>query len=401
MTEIFTVDQGIDFIAQKAIELYEKNRKMVTVLVAGGSASGKSTGTGNLEIRLNNLGYRVLVISADDYYKGGRIIMELMKSQGIGFDDPGAVDSGWLRRDIISLTNGQQIMEKKYKFGPDPGKETGKILDPPQILIIEGLFVLREDLRDLANIKVFFDIGLHGWLLRRIFRDTKRTGQRPADILHYCATVVEPKYREWVLSTKKFADFVIRNEYDPGLEAKNTNRSEFQIKLRTDADLDELSNKIMSIGADRLGTLWQKDTYFNPEDRDLRLTGESMRIREEPGGYIWTYKGPKVVGDATIGGLNERPKYEFPIKSETRDVFMEIYGNEIKIIAKTRTLFHLGHIVISIDSVRKIADGKEENLGNFVEIRATSKGSEKRVEKIRSRIGLESAKVEERSYVEI
>lgn len=402
MQEIFTVNAGIDRIAERALELYNKNRKMVKIFVAGGSASGKSTGTSNLEKRLAELGYRVLVISADDYYKGGRIIMELIKSHGIGFDDPGAVDSGWLRSDIISLTNGHEIKEKKYKFGPDPGQETGKVLDPPQMLIIEGLFVLREDLRGLADIKVFFDIGLHGWLLRRILRDTARTGQRPKDILDYCTNVVEPKYKEWVFDTKQYADIIIRNEYDPNIEAKNTGRFEHQIKYKTLSRETDLIHQMLELGADRLLFAEQIDSYFNPKDRDLSLTGESMRIRHEADRIIWTYKGPKLHGESLI----RRPKYEFEIDKKTEDAFLKIYGNEIKVIKKIRTIFLLGSMVITVDKVAKVQNGIEEKLGIFLEFRMNGKNIDQnksriRIERIVAKLKLEQASADIRSYVEM
>lgn len=399
-----TVVKGIDLIAKKAIEIYENQRRMVTIFIAGGSASGKSTGTKNLEAKLMEFGYRAMAISADDYYKGGRIIMALMKSHGIGFDDPGAVDSPWLRSDIISLSNGNPIMEKKYKFGPDPAMETGKALEPPQILIIEGLFVLREDLRDLADIKVFFDIGFHGWLLRRIFRDTQRTGQRPSEILHYCATVVEPKYREWVLSTKEYADIVIKNEYDPKSESKNAKRFEHQIKLKVEEEIDveNLYNRIMRIGADFKGAVEQKDTYYKPKDRDFCQTGESIRIREQAGFYSLTYKGPRIDSRSDGPEIIERPKYELLIKKETKDAFINIYGSEIKVILKTRMLFHLGSLDVAIDTeVRKSDYSNEEYLGKFIEIRSTRKGGEEIMRKLIAKLGLGSAKIEARSYVEM
>lgn len=397
MIRTFTVVKGIEVIAEKAVEIYKKKNRMVKILFAGGSASGKSTGASSLEKRLIELGYRVLVISADDYYKGGRIIMELMKSHGIGFDDPGAVDLAWLRSDIVSLTSGSPIKEKKYKFGPDPAMETGKVLEPPQILVIEGLFVLREELRDLADIKVFFDIGLHGWLLRRILRDTTRTGQKPKDILEYCSKVVEPKYKEWVFGTKQYADIIIQNEYDPSVEAKNAGRFEYQIKYRVSSETD-LVHLLLKLGADRLGSLEQIDSYYNPNDRDLRASGESMRIRYENGKIVWTYKGPKQEG--------MRSKYEFEISEETMKSFLSVYGNEVKTIKKIRTIFLKGSLAIMIDSVEKTENAKKEDLGIFLEFRMNGKKIDQnkmkaRVEKLIVKLELKSAEVDLRSYAEM
>lgn len=403
MEEIVNVDKGINHIAQKAIELFQKNSRMVKVFIAGGSASGKSTGAKKLEAHLVRLGYKVLYISADDYYKGGRVVKVLYEKFGIWFDDPGAVDLEWLKDDVILLTNNKPIRQKRYEFGEEPAKETGLELDPPQILIVEGLFVLRDELRDLADIKVFFDIGPHGFMLRRIFRDTVRTGQKPKDILEYCAKVVEPKYRQWVLGTRQYADIVIVNEYDPQVEAKNAKKIEHQVKYKTETTEADMIYLLLKLGADRIAFTQQVDTYYSPFGRSLNQTGESMRIRDESGRKIWTYKGPKLNGSSAA--MVDRPKYEFEISEETMRAFLVIYGTRIKVIRKTRTIFHLGSIVIAVDNVRRIQNGTEDNLGIFVEFRINSrKVNDKQwsdINSVAKKIGLDTKNAEKRSYVEM
>jgi uridine kinase len=54
-------------------------------------------------------------------------------------------------------------------------------------------------------------------------RDIKRTGQRPQEILDYFLDTVEPMNDKYIEPTKTNADFIISNEYNPYLEANQTN----------------------------------------------------------------------------------------------------------------------------------------------------------------------------------
>lgn len=429
------VGLGIKTLVDMIVEGAKAKDGTFVVSLAGGSGSGKSTLTEAAVTKLVSLGYtkkaarkimaqvfakkeefimelqsrglEVAFISADNYYKGGREVRKLqMENPSIGFDDPDAVDLELLRRDIMSLKSGFSILEKIYAFGDDPGKETGNLIDPPKILIVEGLFVLLPSMLDLANLTVFFDIGLHGWLLRRLLRDPGRTGQKPADILHYCATVVEPKYRQWILSTRKNADIVIVNEYNPQVEAKNTKKLERQIKFSVLETEGRLVEKLFEIGAENLTSTVQVDTYYNPHDRNLSETGESMRIRREPNRILWTYKGPKINGQDSGLNMVERAKYEFEISEATKQAFLAIYGKEIKVIKKVRTFFLIGSMVITVDSVKRIQSGIEEDMGVFLEFRMqsgkiSSEKSTKRIEKILEKLSLKDAVADRRSYVEM
>lgn len=368
----------------------DRPRGIVTVFIAGGSASGKSTAVKDLEKAFGN---DILVISADNYYIGGRRVRELR----IGFDDLEAVDLVQVRKDVELLQAGKSIKERIYEFGDDPSRETNRLLYPPKILVFEGLFMLQEQLKDLADIRVFFNIGFHGWLLRRLFRDPTRTNQKPKDILHYCSTVVEPKYRQWILSTKKNADIVIWNEYDPKTESQRTGVYEFQIKFRGPEDKETFEEVLRRVGAERLASLKQTDVYYNPLDRNLEHTGESLRIREEADSIIVTYKGPK----DPASSFRKRYKCEFVIDNEIKERFLALYGSEIKTIKKTRTIYQLDGIVISLDHVAKISNQQESVFGNFIEIRTTKEEDRERIEEILEKIGLKIENGIKEAYVEL
>jgi predicted adenylyl cyclase CyaB len=255
------------------------------------------------------------------------------------------------------------------------------------------MFVLDDQLKDQADLKAFVDIGTHGRVIRRLQRDIKRTGQKLADILKYFAQVVEPMHEKYVEDTKRNADLIIDNEYQPSKEAERSGQHEIQLKFAGTLDSDVLR----ALGAEMLGSTHQVDEYYQPSDRDLAQTQEIMRIRNEGEHKVLTYKGPKIDSE-----FRERPKLEFEIDSETREAFGKIYGAVQQQIVKERSLYQLDGIVFSLDKVRKVVDGREIELGDFVELRTTDGAqNQERVMTLMSKLGLDVAAADKRSYVEM
>lgn len=168
-----------------------------------------------------------------------------------------------------------------------------------------------------------------------------------------------------------------------------------EIQLKFQATLD--AETLRKIGAERLGAVIQVDTYYNPQDRNLMETGEILRIREEGGHRILTYKGPKIEGK-----FRERPKFEFEIDGETEKKFLSIYGESAKVIKKERILYQLDDVVFSLDSVSRIEGGTTTELGKFVEIRSTSKDVNRaKLDEVLSKLGFDAEHGIKESYFEM
>ena len=247
---------------------------------------------------------------------------------------------------------------------------------------------------DMGDVRVFVQIGTHGRVIRRVMRDFDRTDMLPGRILEYFSEVVQPMHERWVEAQIKNAHLIINNEYQPDIEAKRAGLFEVQLKFRTTIAPEVLRR----LGAERLAGFWQQDTYYNPFDRDLSFTGESVRIREEGSGYrSFTYKGPKEKSK-----YRQRAKIEFEIDDETKRKFLAIYGQEVKIVEKYRELYHMAGIVFSADKVWKVEDGARTYLGDFIEIRAIKKGAtEPLIGEILSELGLDPADGITTAYVEM
>ena len=359
--------------------------------MAGGSASGK---TSAVAAKLKEVfGEEAVIFSMDDYYKGRKFMeAEAKKGNVLNWDQPEALNLVLLREHLKELKTGRPIQKPTYSF--KTGEPTGmEELQPRRVIIIEGLFALDGAVKDQGDVRAFVDIGTHGRILRRLLRDVERTSQKPSDILSYFAEVVEPMHEKYIESTKRNADVIIINEYSPRIEAERSGLHEVQLKFRAMQDAEILRK----IGAERLSAVTQVDTYYNPLDRNLVETEEILRIREEGGHRILTYKGPKV-GEK----FRERPKFEFEIDETTEEKFLSIYGNSIKVIKKERTLYQLDGVVFSLDFVSKIENGVNTDLGQFLEIRSTNKDVNKsKLDEVLLKLGLDVRQGIKESYFEM
>ena len=70
---------------------------------------------------------------------------------------------------------------------------------------------------------------------------------------------------------------------------------EVEIKFRA-ADLEALGRRLLSLGAEPIGTSEQEDLYLAHPSRDFASTDEALRLRRVGDMNRITYKGPKLGG---------------------------------------------------------------------------------------------------------
>lgn len=387
----FKLEEGIGKLVDSIREKMTQGKDNVVVEIAGGSASGKTIVVADMVKKV--FGNEALILSADDYYRGKTFMdAEAKKGNVLNWDQPEALNLDLFRQHLAQLKSGEPIEKPIYDMKVSEPTSTVEVA-PKKTIIVEGLFVLDEKLKDEGDIKVFVDTGIHGRIIRRLLRDIQRTGQKPADILKYFAQVVEPIHEKYIESTKKNADLIINNEYSPQIEAERSGLHEVQLKFRGILDLDMLRK----LGAEKLSSTMQIDKYYDPKDRNLVQTGEILRIREEGKKKTLTYKGPKIESQ-----FREKPKFEFDIDADIEESFLDIYGDMQKTITKERTLYQFGGIVFSIDKVSKNEDGKDVDLGDFIEIRSTDKElDQEKIKSVITQLGLNIKEGIKESYFEM
>ena len=379
----------VEMIRSKMID----SNQPIIIEISGGSASGKTSAVAHAV--KEEFGNDAVIVSADDYYRGKTFMnSEAQKGNVYNWDQPEALDLELMKKQLKELKSGQAVDKPIYdmKIGEPSAHEK---VEPKKIIILEGAFVLNEDMKNQGDFKVFVDVGMHGRIIRRLLRDIERTGQKQIDILKYFLEIVEPMHDQYIQPTKENADIIIKNEYDPKIEADRSGLHEVQLKFKVDFESDILA----SAGAEQLSTSsLQIDNYYNPKDRNLMKTEEMLRIREEDGRLMLTYKGPKTEGI----DFRQRAKFDIEIDKDIERRLLSLYGDRVKTIKKQRTMYQLNEVVFSFDKVIKVEAAQDKEVGTFIEIRSMGKNfNEEKLKKAIKDLGLKMEDGTRESYFEM
>lgn len=185
--------------------------KPVLILVAGGTASGKTTVVD--EIEKLNTSDDMSVIYMDNYYKK-RDDLTLEERKTINYDHPDSFDIELLKNDLEKLMNNEAIDTPVYDFtvhNRDPYKKNH--IEPKKLIILEGIMSMYDkDIRDMADIKIYVESEADIRFIRRLKRDIKERGRSMDDIINQYLTTVKPMYDAYVAPCKRFADIIIPND---------------------------------------------------------------------------------------------------------------------------------------------------------------------------------------------
>lgn len=177
------------------------------ILVAGGSASGKTTVA--KKVASNFSLESVKIISMDDYYKAHD---ELTYDQRalINYDHPDAFDFELLIKDLKELLSKKRIQKPVYDFTVHNRSQEIETTGPHDVIILEGLFAIEnKELNELADLKIFVDTDSDIRLIRRMLRDIKERARTLESVIDQYITTVKPMYEAFIEPTKRNADIII------------------------------------------------------------------------------------------------------------------------------------------------------------------------------------------------
>jgi len=181
-------------IAEIANKISSRNDKVKVVLVAGPSASGKTTFSKRLGVQLSVNGLRPYQISLDDYF----VDREKTPKDEFGeydFETLEAIDVDFFNEQLLDLLDGKEVQLPKFDFQQGQRSYNGKKLKllSGDILIVEGIHGMNPGLLTQVasenTFKIFisaltqisFDEHTHistadNRLIRRMIRDSKYRG---------------------------------------------------------------------------------------------------------------------------------------------------------------------------------------------------------------------------------
>lgn len=190
-------------IAAVADRIAERRDTVRLVLVAGPSASGKTTFTKRLGVQLRVAGLRPVALSADNYYVD-RDRTPLGADGKPDFEAIEAVDLELFNDHLRRVLAGEEIETPKYDFTSgrrtSPDRWTRIHLEPGDVLIVEGIHGLNDRLTKAVPVQAKFRIYVSALtqlsideqnristsdarLLRRIVRDRLYRGYTAAQTI--------------------------------------------------------------------------------------------------------------------------------------------------------------------------------------------------------------------------
>jgi len=183
--------------------------------IAGGSGSGKTTIAAAVVTALSG----VVLIEHDAYYRH-RPELSLDERTKVNYDHPASLETELLIEHLRMLSKGTAIDVPTYDFASHLRAARTDRLEPAAVVVVEGILVLADsDLREQFALKIYVDTGPDIRLARRLSRDIEERGRTTASVLEQYFEFVRPMHLEFVEPSKRYADLIIPEGYNPAAVA--------------------------------------------------------------------------------------------------------------------------------------------------------------------------------------
>jgi uridine kinase len=173
--------------------------RTVIVVVAGGTASGKSTIVSRLVERTG-----AVHISHDRYY------FDAPNPRGHDFDHPTALDTDRMVDDVTLLKSGRSAELPVYQFASHSRSIEVELVEPAPLIVVEGILVLADPrVVALADVTVFVDAPEAVRFERRLARDISERGRTEDSVRAQYRETVKPNHDAFVEPSKRQASVVL------------------------------------------------------------------------------------------------------------------------------------------------------------------------------------------------
>lgn len=180
---------------------------MTIIGIAGGTGSGKTTVVNEIANTLPP--HYVTVIPLDSYYNDTSDMTE-EERHNINFDHPDAFDWKLLTKHIFELKQGHAVEQPTYSYIACNRTQETIHVEPKPVLIIEGIMtLLKKNLREMMDLKIFVDTDPDERLIRIIQRDVLERGRTAEMVMDRYIKVLKPMHEQFIEPTKRFADLIV------------------------------------------------------------------------------------------------------------------------------------------------------------------------------------------------
>ncbi len=179
---------------------------VLTIGIAGGTGSGKTTITRRLQRRFGN---DICTLYHDNYYKA-HDSLTLEERARLNYDQPDAFDTELLAEHLALLRQGRAVACPVYDYAVHNRAAQTQLIQPAPVVLVEGILILQSAaLCDMLDIKVFVDADADVRILRRIVRDVRDRGRSLESVVNQYLTTVKPMHERYVEPSRRQADIII------------------------------------------------------------------------------------------------------------------------------------------------------------------------------------------------
>jgi uridine kinase len=179
----------------------------VTIAVAGGTGSGKTTVAEEILKRVG--ADRIAYLQHDSYYFD-RAQMPLDPRNLPNFDHPNSVETELLVKHLRQLKTGHAAQVPIYDFTTDSRLAATRTVAAQPVILVEGLLLFAEKrLRELFDIKIYVDTDSDIRFIRRLRRDIAERGRTMDSVIDQYLNTVRPMHLEFIEPSKRYADIII------------------------------------------------------------------------------------------------------------------------------------------------------------------------------------------------
>lgn len=184
--------------------------------LAGGSGSGKTTIAEEVVDRLEG---RVALLHHDAYYRH-LVDLSFEERTRVNYDHPDSLETELLVKHLESLRTGLAIEHPVYDFSSHLRSTETVRIEPGRVVMVEGILVLSDAaLRAELDLKIFVDTDPDLRLARRLERDIAERGRSVDSVINQYFTTVRPMHLEFVEPSRRYADIIIPEGYNPAAVA--------------------------------------------------------------------------------------------------------------------------------------------------------------------------------------
>lgn len=202
--QTFTYEQ----LAQVVTRIHESAKQVI--YLAWATASGKSFIAKQITQELVSQGKKVLMISADHYYRVDSSVQSMIYGT---YDHPNLIDHDLLNSDLQQLLTTGSFEMPEYSFIEKTRIATRTIQWPFDYIIVEWLYVINELAEQFDPLKIFIYSQAEDLIIRRLVRDPERVNEP----LYMVATTLTKVFPMWTIAGKwqlEQSDIVINNTYE-------------------------------------------------------------------------------------------------------------------------------------------------------------------------------------------